>query len=392
MKRILVIPSWYPPDGGQFFQDQAEALEERGFRVDLLVNRMVGLTKLRFSERSTLRRFSVSFVNNTRVVRSFYLKVPRLELWNVKRGSISTRRLFRKYVKRFGLPDLIIAHSSMWAGYFAAQIWDRWKIPYLVVEHRSRFTLSESEQGELLQQRYTPFLRRAFMGAERVITVSEALQPSVLNYMDDEEKLMVISNQVDTSFFTPGTFIPGREEPEEFRILSVGRLERDKGMDLLIEAFSKLAGDDNHLSLTIVGSGPELKSLRSQVAELGLNGRVTFTGKKSPAELLKEMQRASLFALASRMEAFGVVFVEAMAVGLPIVATRAGGPEKIIPGFAGEMVEKEDVTALSHAIRKVCREIERYDAEQIRTYAIENFSREVISRRYAALIAQLFDD
>ena len=122
MQKILVIPSWYPPDGGQFFQDHAEALAKAGFEVDVLVNRLVGLTKLKISERSTLQPFQVREVNGTRVIRSFFVKWPKNELLNIRKWSDSTVKLFQKYQRTFGKPDLILAHSSIWAGYAASKI------------------------------------------------------------------------------------------------------------------------------------------------------------------------------------------------------------------------------------------------------------------------------
>ena len=122
MQKTLVIPSWYPPDGGQFFQDHAEALAEAGFQVDVLVNRTIGLTQLKISERSTLHRFQVSKLNGTQVVRSCYIKWPKNELLNIQRWSNSTVKLFRRYERTFGKPDLILAHSSIWAGYAASHI------------------------------------------------------------------------------------------------------------------------------------------------------------------------------------------------------------------------------------------------------------------------------
>ena len=182
--RILIIPSWYPPDGGHFFQDQAEALALQGFQVDVMVNRLVGLTRLRYSERNTLKRFSVSSLNGTRLIRSWQLKLPYLEMLNMRRWTLSTLRLFAKYSSRFGAPDLLLAHSSIWAGYSAAQISEETGIPYLLVEHRSRFTLPQEKVTQYLKPEYRPFLEKAFGKARQIITVSDALQPMILNYTD----------------------------------------------------------------------------------------------------------------------------------------------------------------------------------------------------------------
>jgi glycosyltransferase involved in cell wall biosynthesis len=172
----------------------------------------------------------------------------------------------------------------------------------------------------------------------------------------------------------------------------VGRLEHEKGMDLLLRAFARLVRVQKESSLRIVGAGPQQEQLRSLCRDLDLEGSVHFLGKLEPSALLEEYRRASLFALASRFEAFGVVFIEAMACGLPVVATRAGGPETFIPESAGKVVDKEDVDALYAALQYVGKHRAAYDPVQIRKYALDHFSQEAVAARYTKLIKSLKDD
>ena len=120
--RVLILPSWYPPDGGQFFQDHAEGLAEAGFEVDILVNRLMGITQLKYSERKLYRRFRVTNYRGTRIIRSFYLKPPKSEVFAAQRWAKSTLRLFERYREAFGSPEVILVHSAMWAGYAASLI------------------------------------------------------------------------------------------------------------------------------------------------------------------------------------------------------------------------------------------------------------------------------
>ena len=82
-RRILIIPSWYPPDGGYFFKEHSEALLKSGWRTDVLVNRLVGIRKLIQAGWSALRRYRVRDEDGLRVVRSSYMKVPRNEKYNI---------------------------------------------------------------------------------------------------------------------------------------------------------------------------------------------------------------------------------------------------------------------------------------------------------------------
>jgi glycosyltransferase involved in cell wall biosynthesis len=93
------------------------------------------------------------------------------------------------------------------------------------------------------------------------------------------------------------------------------------------------------------------------------------------------MRRSAVLVLPSRAEAFGAVLVEALACGTPVVATRCGGPEDVVNEQVGHLVPSDDEEALAGAIEDVLAHRDRYDPDQLRAYALENFSWEMIARR-----------
>jgi glycosyltransferase involved in cell wall biosynthesis len=388
LQKILIIPSWYPPDGGQFFQDHAEALAEAGFKVDVLVNRLVGLTKLKISERSTFQPFQVREVNGTRVVRSFYVKWPKNELLNIRKWSDSTVKLFQKYQRTFGKPDLMLAHSSIWAGYTASQISAETGIPYIITEHRSRFTAVTAEAKSLIRDSYRPFLEEAFRAASSIITVSDALQTSIRKFTSDKQQILTIPNVVDTGFF----ILPAQRQRDPLVILSIGRLEHEKGMDLVIQAFSRLFKEIPGASLRIVGKGPLEPRLRGMASNINVADRIQFLGKLTPEQLLTELHQAKILAVASRYEAFGVVFIEAMSTGLPILAARSGGPDTFVTDKVGKLVESDSVSAVYDGLKQIYNSYEAYDSATIRNYVVDHFSREAVMRKYTRLIQKICDD
>jgi len=113
--KVLVIPSWYPPDGGYFFKEHCEALAGGGADVEVLVNRVISIRRLGRVRPNQLKRFHDSRENGIRVLRSWMFKIPGNEKWNAKRWIRSTVRLFEKYSKSFGKPDILLAHSAIWA-------------------------------------------------------------------------------------------------------------------------------------------------------------------------------------------------------------------------------------------------------------------------------------
>ena len=167
----------------------------------------------------------------------------------------------------------------------------------------------------------------------------------------------------------PNPFVPppAEAEPEGGAargpvLIGVGRLHRDKGFDILLEAFALLAGEHPRWRLTVLGEGDERARLEALRDELGLGGRVSLPGRvKDPYTFLR---RAALFALPSRAEGFPLALCEALACGLPAVCTDcAGGVRDIIEeGVNGLLVPKEDAAALARALGRLMSD----DAERRR--------------------------
>jgi len=139
-------------------------------------------------------------------------------------------------------------------------------------------------------------------------------------------------------------------------ILSVGNLIPTKGHEVLIRSVASLAPEVPSLSLEIVGSGPEQRRLEKLSEDLGCTDRVRFLGRRSRAETAAAMQRCSVFALPSRYEGLGCVYVEAMSTGKPVVGCRGQGIAEIIQqGSNGFLVgpdnEKELTLVLSMLLR-----------------------------------------
>jgi glycosyltransferase involved in cell wall biosynthesis len=145
--------------------------------------------------------------------------------------------------------------------------------------------------------------------------------------------------------------------PDEMLFVSAGRIERNKGFDVLAAALGQLAVPGGPLApvawrWAIVGAGPAESSVRSAVAEAGLQSHVIWPGRATDAELHAWYEAATVFVHPTRYEGSSLVTLEAMAHRKPIIATRAGGlPDKVKPGVNGWLVEPDDPTALAGAIR-----------------------------------------
>jgi len=142
-----------------------------------------------------------------------------------------------------------------------------------------------------------------------------------------------------------------------FRIVTVGRLHSCKGHDDLIKAVNVLTSRGHNLRLTLIGDGPQRQELEALVEQLGISEKVTFTGSVAERVVKEYLEKADVFVGASHEEPLGVVYMEAMALGLPTIGTAAGGvPEIIESEVNGLLVPPRDHKALSEALERIMKE------------------------------------
>lgn len=156
-------------------------------------------------------------------------------------------------------------------------------------------------------------------------------------------------------------------------ILFAGRLSHLKGVDILLNA-AKLYEKKGYTTI-IAGNGALRKELKALAKKIEVKD-VYFIGHKSQRTLKKLYNIADVFAMPSRMEAFGLVAVEALACGLPVVCTKTGGMKEYINNKVGKLVEGENPEELAKALISVINNKEKYKKEELSNYAKENFAQE----------------
>ncbi len=203
--------------------------------------------------------------------------------------------------------------------------------------------------------------RRVYAQARAVIANSRNTASLVEEFGVPAERLHVVHPGVDVARYRPRTRKPdtSADGRPEFRMLSVGRLEHRKGHDLVIEAMAVLRDEFPDLRYHIVGDGPERTTLEQQIVRLNLSDVVTLLGAVSEQHLQVEFGDADLFILPTRQEphdfeGFGIVFLEAAAAGLAVIAGRSGGvAEAVEHGRTGMVLDAVDVPAVTHAVRQM---------------------------------------
>jgi glycosyltransferase involved in cell wall biosynthesis len=162
----------------------------------------------------------------------------------------------------------------------------------------------------------------------------------------------VVYNGVDPERFSPGVAPQG-----SLVVLAVGNLIPTKGHEVLLRAVASLAQEFPALELEIVGEGPERDRLESVADKLQITGRVKFLGRQSRDQVAAAMKRCTVFALPSRNEGLGCVYLEAMSCGKPVIGCRGQGIAEVIRhGSNGFLVGPDNEKELSLALAMLLRD------------------------------------
>ena len=362
--KVAIISRGTPNDKyplyGIFEFDQAKALAQKGIEVAFVA--------IDFRSRAFKRKHGLMHYEKDGV-QVFELSLPI----NVYRKAIPLlQRLllipFKTMLKLFGRPDVVHAHFYSIAA-IASIIKKKYDIPFVITEHSSKLNKPTMQISNLDKR----LAAKAYQSCDQLICVSEALRNNILqNFRHDS---IVIPNMVDNHCFQ---YLERAKDESPFVFVSVGNLVPIKAFDQLIEAFSQVKED---AKLYIIGDGPEHEHLKNLIKELQLGSRVELFGRLTRDEINKVFQKSHVFVLPSQSETFGVSYIEAMYAGLPVIATRCGGPESFVDESNGLVVPINDVDAFAKAMELMRQNYDIYNKKLISDNCIEQFSPEVIAEK-----------
>lgn len=361
--KVFVISKGMPtekyPLNGIFEFDQAKALAKVGHDVVMLV--------IDFRSRTYKRDYGW-FSYEKDGVKVFELSLP-LGIYRRALPFLQCLlvRLYEKAVKSFGKPDIIHAHFYSIAA-IASILKRKFKIPLVVTEHSSKLNRNILEISGL----DVKLARKAYQNADRVVAVSNALARNLKNNLNVDA--VVIHNIVDVSRFQ----YVKRTQKSGFTFISIGNLIELKGFDLLVEAFAEAFKDDKSVKLNIVGAGPEKEKLQHIVNQYDLNNNIVLLDEVGRDKLKVLYPESDAFVLASKSETFGVVFIEAMATGLPVIATDCGGPSDFVNEQNGYLIPVNDKKSLVDALMKMRNNAYDFNSLEISEMCVRKFSPENI--------------
>lgn len=367
---IVVLPSWYPSDqhdaAGSFFREQAIALSESDIDVAVLAVCLHGLRNWRAI-------FSQGVDESIDLgLPTYRLNVMRWLPRSAKFDEIVVRfglkLLFKRYVKKHGLPDAIHAQCALFGGVVARELSAEFNIPYLVTEHCSIYA------RDLVTQKDKVLAKKVFEQANKLIAVSEPFANDLkAAFCETAHQVWnIIPNMVEQQF------LDNFEEPKKnnkFSFIAIGSLNKNKAIDNLLLAFYEQFRTNKNVTLTIAGDGVERANLELLSRELKLESQVTFLGNINRARALEEISNASVLVSASKYETFGVVLIEALALGKPVIATQCGGPETIVTSKVGLLAKNDNVQSLATQLQQLHLTYDSYNPVEIHEYCKLRFGK-----------------
>lgn len=384
---ILVIPSWYASSqeviSGVYFTEQCLALKKSEFKVGVVtpihyefMTFLKELIKFRLPKYPLIRS-TFNMENDIPVYRWHCLnvltfKIPFLRKINLFFCKKNIMKLVDRYIKSNGKPDLIHAHCVYWAGYVSMHIAKKYNIPFIITEHSYHYDSIKRFTHSWRVQYFSSIVH----SAAKLLTVSDRLGKDIQKI--DDISYEVVPNVVDTQFFL---LRPEKSNSTIKRFVSIAEFTRRKGLHLLLEGFAQAFKGNNDIILEIAGEGPEENLLKKMVFQLGIEHQVKFLGVLSRTQVRDALYSADAFILPSFREPFGVVFIEAMATGVPVIGTRSQGPKEIIVNEElGILIEPYSIMEIKNALILMLENIksERYNPEYIRNHAVKNYSQEVL--------------
>ncbi|MNC09876.1 putative teichuronic acid biosynthesis glycosyltransferase TuaC [compost metagenome] len=374
---ILIIPSWYPSKAGDvngsFFREQALALQNHGCKVGIIYPQLRSLKNWKsifVGRRGHINEVDEGMPTYRYHGINWFPRLPNATAWLwVKQGI----NIYDHYVDQYGKPDIIHVHSALYGGCLAVEIFEKHKIPFVVTEHSTAYArgMINASQKQISKKVSAKAKHRIAVSLEFAKLLNEFHQQN--NF-----KWQYLPNIVNKKFTNHKEKI--KKDSNKFTFISIALLSEKKAIDNLITAFSKIASKSADITLKIGGDGPERAKLEQLAQDLAVSDRVFFLGSLTRDKVLEEVSNADAFVLASRYETFGVVIIEALALGKPVVATRCGGPESIVGDGDGLLVPVDDIESLSSAMWKLYRNPSDYNSEQIKRSCIERFSEETIAK------------
>ena len=376
--KILFLSRWYPNRtdamSGLFVRNHAEAV---GRLADVCVLYPCADADCRSIELHDER------IKGIREVHIYFPFTSRFRMQKVSKlvnFCISFVKGWHYIRKNFGTPDIVHANVHTLPVVWAWLIKSLYGIPYVVTEHFSRYLPEHECFHNPLHRLIT---RDVASCASSLMPVSDILGEAMRRRGLHNKRYVTINNVVEDFFF----YSPDeqRDRPAKVRFIHVSCFsEKAKNVTGILRATRRLAERRQDFELVLVGSGIDFEAMRQLAAELNFpDGMIHFTGEITPRQVKEQLSAADAFVMFSNYETACVSFMEAVAAGVPCIATPTG----VVPEYideAGICVPFGDEAALCEAMNRMIDECRTYDPAIISRSARSKYGYDVVGKKILA--------
>lgn len=286
-----------------------------------------------------------------------------------------------KLVKKFK-PDIVCCHFSVPVGPLGFIIYKIFKIPYIIHTHGGDIPGFIPEQTNFIFP-YIKWLTIPIWNNARIVIANSKGAEDLAKKAYPKARLTFIRNGVDLNSFLIMKQSFHKDEHDDFRLISIGRIAIQKGFNYLVEALAILKNQRINFFCQIVGDGPLRKQLEEQIRAAGLEKSVEITGWLSHEETIERLLKSDAYVSSSVNEGMSVAMLEAMACGLPVIGTNVMGNNEIIENnITGFMAPPKNPALLAEFLRKLIederlrQQFSENTKEIIKKYSWEEIARE----------------
>lgn len=379
--KIFVFAPGYPDHenlyANIFIRDQVNALYDCGNTVTVLHAKIYPSSKILSRVNHGIKCIKDEHaVRYVKPVKSFLYKAfPRCY---ARQCQECFEKLFEAAVKEQGMPDVVYAHFSCYAGFSACKIGERYNIPVVTIEHSGCFLTSNVGKWQLSCLKYS------LTHSERFICVSSNQKEVINRISGGSYEIEVVPNMIDERF----VYVPAPQSGS-FVFLSVANLYKGKNIDFLVRAFCDEFGPEEDVFLRICGDGEQRRKIENLISKAGRNRDIVLLGRVGRDEIEQEYKNCNCFVLPSGHETFGIVYREALCTGAPIITTDHGGfSDSEWNDCMGLRIPVGDYQALKRSLRFMFENAGNYDREKIADISSQLYSRESVKKRLNNILSE----
>lgn len=386
--KVLFLPAWYPNKYdsmfGLFVQQHAKSLAPH---ADVCVLNLV-------QAKNQKERFKVSTnVDNQLTEIIIYHRASKLPLGILKKIQngirfIKGQKLGWQIIKQSSLePDICHVHILTRVGILAYFLQRFQNIPYVITEHWSRYLPHNDHFSNPIHKWVT---QKIIQRSSEMTSVSGVLKKAMQGKGLSHATWSLMPNVIDVKRFIP---VDQQRNDKKVKLFHISCFEdKSKNISGLLRAFKEASKSHSELELNLIGDGPDWNKMREYSQELEIpENQIIFNGVLEGDELVKTMQQCDFSVLFSHYETFGIVVLESLSLGKPVIASKVGAIPEILPEKFGNLVNSGDEAGLSKAILNMVENHMHYDVDEMHAHVAERYDVNVVGFQLKRLYNQYIE-